>query len=394
MTLDEFKQAAKNISSDPYSRVPSHVKPLIERNDVLINCHCHIFNDKAVPKRLFNMKMPYSRKLVAKIINKLHRIISQSNDDKFSNFAYFIDLFRSSTKDITNKLISYYHPDTVFCPLMMDMKPGREQIRKDNYEYYILEQAKDIKQLLDEKYNLLPFLPTDPNNKKVYEIFIKGFTGQYGFFPFGIKVYPPLGYLPSHPKLMEIYKVCEEKNIPVSAHCSRGVTHGYIRRIKNIEGWKINSEGKWTKDPETKWFLSGNAYARYFNHPKNWEKVLEAYPKLKLNLGHFGGEKQWDRLLKGKNNSWISRIMDYFIRYDNFYSDISFTNAYPKLFDLIKSRIESSNIVSERTLYGLDYYMVIVRGHYRSLKVDFDTAMGDNIIKKIGIKNPRRFLFY
>jgi hypothetical protein len=97
-------------------------------------------------------------------------------------------------------------------------------------------------------------------------------------------------------------------------------------------------------------------------------------------------------LLKGKNNTWCSRIIDYFTRFKNVYADISFTNAYPELFELLRSRIGRSEIVKQRTLYGLDYYMVVVKGHYRSLKADFDAAMGDEIIKQIGIVNPRKFL--
>ena len=396
MNIEIFKREAEKLSADPYSRLADHIKPLIERDDVLINCHCHIFNQKTVPKALLNMKMPWRIKTIVKLARFLHRINSRSNDDWASRQAYFISLFIKSTREIADKLISYYPANTVFTPLMMDMhlRAGKDKIQPA--EWFIEQQAKDISILLDQEYNLLPFLPIDPtleeNDINVYDVFIKGFTGQYGFVPFGIKVYPTMGYLPGHPKLMNIYKVCEEKNIPVTVHCSRGVIHGHKKRIKNIPGWKIGSDGELTDEKESRCFLSGTAYANYFNHPKNWEMILEEFPDLRLNIGHFGGEKQWMDLLKGKNNTWCSRIIDYFTRFKNVYADISFTNAYPELFELIRSRIERSKIVRERTLYGLDYYMVVVRGHYRSLKADFDAAMGDEIIKQIGIINPRKFL--
>lgn len=396
MNIEEFKQEAGKLPADPYTRVADHIKPFIERDDVIINCHCHIFNQKTVPKALFNMKIPWRLQTIARLIRFLHRLNSRSNDDWASRQAYFIDLFIKSTEYINGKMVSYYPSGTVFTPLMMDMHLRAGKDKRKSAEWFIEQQAKDIRSLLDQKYNLLPFLPIDPtleeNDKNVYDVFIKGFTGQYGFIPFGIKLYPTMGYLPGHPRLMEIYRVCEAKNIPVTVHCSRGVIHGYKKRIRNIPGWKIGSDGLLTDKKESRCFLTGTAYANYFSHPKNWEMILKEYPDLRLNIGHFGGEKQWKNLLKGKNNTWCSRIMDYFTRFKNVYADISFTNAHPELFELIRSRIERSKIVRERTLYGLDYYMVVVRGHYRSLKADFDAAMGDEIIKQIGIVNPRRFL--
>ncbi|NQU87099.1 MAG: amidohydrolase family protein [Mariniphaga sp.] len=397
MDTSEFFKQAEQISDDPYSRIPDHVIPVIKDENNLINVHCHIFNDTIVPKRIFNIKMPYSRRFVGNLATLLHKIIGRSNEDKLSNLAYFISLFKSPTEKIADKLVSYFDKNSIFCPLMMDMLQGRQRIvRDDEWEKYINLQFQDLNKLFKQnpkKYNFLPFIPIDPLNEKVYDIFLKAFNGEYGFKPMGIKIYPSLGYLPSHSVLMNIYKVCQEKNIPITAHCSSGKTRGFRKHVKNIVGWKVNKQGIWTQEPESKWFFSGKSYANYFNNPKNWEKVLEAYPKLKLNFGHFGGEYQWNKLLKGKNNTWVSRIMGYFARYENVYADISFTNAYPNLFPLIKDRLLSSSLVFERTLYGLDYYMVVVRGHYRSLKIDFDVAMGEKIIAKIGKENPRKFLF-
>ena len=396
MDIEKFKQEASKLSADPYSRVADHIKPLIERDDVLINCHCHIFNQETVPKALFNMKMPWQTRKIVRLVKFLHRIRRRTSDDWASRQAYFIDLFIKSTREIADKLISYYPANTVFTPLMMDMhlRAGKDKIK--SAEWFIIQQANDIKDLLEKKYNFLPFLPIDPtfedNGLDLYDVFIKGFTGLYGFIPFGIKIYPTMGYLPRHPKLREIFKVCEAKNIPVTVHCSRGVIHGYKNRLKNIPYWDYDSNGEVMVKYDSERFCSGTSYANYFNHPKNWELILETFPDLRLNFGHFGGEKQWEKLLKGKNNTWCSRIMDYITRFKNVYADISFTNAYPGLFDLLRSRIERSKVVRERTLYGLDYYMVVVRGHYRSLKADFDTAMGDEIINQIGIKNPRNFL--
>ncbi|MEA1986959.1 MAG: amidohydrolase family protein [Candidatus Marinimicrobia bacterium] len=401
MNINQFQKNSKKISSDPFSRVPSHILPLIKDTRNLINAHCHIFNDKSLPKTLFNMKMPYSKRLMIKFAKSLHKINGKSNDDWGSRNAYFIEMFIKTTKEITDKLISYYPKNTIFTPLMMDMHNRSGSDKRKPTEYYIKEQAKDIKKLIDDKYNLLPFFPIDPtsanntnsNEKDVLDIFIKAFTGGYGITPLGIKIYPSLGYLPSHPKLMEIFKICEEKNIPITAHCSSGIVHTHENYIKNIQGWKIGKDGQLTNKTENRWFFGGKKYATYFNHPKNWEPVLNAFPKLRLNLAHFGSNKEWLELLDGKNNTWPTRIIDYFMRFENVYSDISYTNSETKLFDILSRRIEKSKIIKERVLFGMDYYMVVVEGHYRGLKANFLSAMGDEIIHQIGNINTRKFLF-
>ena len=141
------------------------------------------------------------------------------------------------------------------------------------------------------------------------------------------------------------------------------------------------------------WFLTGNSYAQFFNNPDNWRFVLKDYPNLHLNLGHFGGFNQWKRLQMGKNNTWASRIMSMLSEYDGLYADISFTNAYPEILNLIYKTASHSKLVRERMLYGLDYYMVVTRGHYRSLKADFDVFMGDVIMNQIMMRNARAFLY-
>ena len=304
-------------------------------------------------------------------------------------------------------MVSYYHaPEkTIFTPLMMDMHNRAGRGIREPAEFYIKEQAEELAKLINDssgRFNLLPFIPVDPtvsqNNREAFDhfdIFLKAFNGEYGITPFGIKIYPSLGYLPSHPLLMPIYEVCEKKRIPVTAHCSSGTVHAYFRRIKNIRGWKIGPDGQPTWKDETRWFFffQKNKYENYFNHPKNWEPVLQKYPDLILNFAHFGGSRQWKRLIKGKHNTWVSRIIDYFGRYPNVYADLSYTNAFREINDFARHRIKSSALIRERVLYGFDYYMVVKEGHFRSIKADFDSVMGEEIIDTISRKNPRKFLF-
>ena len=410
MTVKDFLKQAEAIPDDPMQRVPERLRSMIINDKPAYNCHCHLFNEKTVPKALFNLKMPGGplfHRISGMIAKTLHRLNRRSSDDWGSRVAYFIEIFLKPTRTITDKLLSYF-PDpgkTIFTPLMMDMHNRAGRSIREPAEHYIKLQASDLKELINDesgRYNLLPFIPADPTISEYdrsafdhFDIFLKAFRGDYGFIPAGIKIYPSLGYLPSHPLLMPVYEICEKKNIPVTAHCSSGTVHAYFRRMRNIQGWKIGSDGNLTDKPESRWFmfLMKVKYENYFNHPKNWEPVLTRFPNLKINFAHFGGSRQWHRMLSGKKNSWVTRIIDYFGRFPNVYADVSYTNAFPGINSLIKKRIESSRLVRSRVLYGLDYYMVVKEGHYRSIKADFDTLMGEEIIDEISRINPARFLF-
>lgn len=410
MTTEEFLIQASDISDNPLGRVPERFRHMAESGRTACNCHCHIFNEVTVPKALYNLKMPggpHFHFIATRIAKALHYLNRRSSDDWGSRNAYFIETFLKPTSEIAEKLISYY-PDsenTIFTPLMMDMHNRASFNNRDRSEYYIKKQANDIAALLNDgtgRFNLLPFLPVDPTIGEAdglefnhFDLFIKAFRGEYGFTPFGIKIYPSLGYLPSHPLLMPVYEICEKKRIPVTTHCSTGTVHAYFRRIKNIPGWKIASDGTLTDRPETRWFILFQkvGYENYFNHPKNWEPVLERFPNLKINFAHFGGYRQWQKMIKGQQNNWVNRIFDLFARYPNVFADLSYTNAFPGINLAARERLKASRLVRERTLYGFDYYMVVREGHYRGIKAGFDTFMGEEIIDKISRKNPARFLF-
>ena len=96
--------------------------------------------------------------------------------------------------------------------------------------------------------------------------------------------------------------------------------------------------------------------------------------------------------MAGKNNTWVSRIMDMMVRYENVFADFSFNISDHKIYDIFRKKIEDNDLIAERALYGSDYYMVVTEGHFRSIKIDFITAMGDSVMQKIASENPKRFL--
>jgi predicted TIM-barrel fold metal-dependent hydrolase len=378
-----------HIKNDPQDRIPAAMITLIDDPQVIFDIHCHVFNFDAVPDKFLGIRIPMSRRFFQFLENLLHNLIWHTDTDPLSNIAYFINIGKSYTiEQIAEKLFGYYAPTkTIFCPLMMDMRPGIEGNQKAPYS----EQIENMKNLRDcHPDQLLPFVALDPGNPDLNNIFSTAFDEEHNFF--GVKIYPSLGYLPSNPKLMQIYAVCEAKRIPVTTHCGGGTVHSSHCRIENIRGQRMDENNQPINIIENRWFLTGDNYAAYFNHPKNWEPVLYAFPKLKLNLAHFGGDTQWEKLVAGKNNTWVSRIMDMMVRYENVFADFSFNISDHKIYDIFRKKIEDNDLIAERALYGSDYYMVVTEGHFRSIKIDFITAMGDSVMQKIASENPKRFL--
>jgi len=383
-------EKSEHISSDPEDRIPDEMKELIVENDLFFDVHCHVFNFDTVPDNFLGIRIPLRRKFLKWIEHFLHDLIPYTETDPLSNIAYFIEIGRSlSICEIAEKLFGY-HTDkrTIYCPLMMDMSPGIKGKQKVDYH----AQMKDMKDLRDQfPDKLLPFVAIDPNNPDAEEIFLKAFSEEYNFF--GIKIYPSLGYLPSNPRLMAIYEVCQAKKIPVTAHCGAATVHASSRHLNNIEGYRLDQNNNLVPIKEDRCFLTRNSYAYYFNNPKNWEPVLHKFPELKLNLAHFGGDTEWEKFLKGKNNTWASRIMDLMTRYDHLYADFSYNISYHKIYDLLRKKNEDNALIGKRTLYGSDYYMIVVAGHFRSIKIDFTTSMGDEIMTQIASVNSKKFLF-
>lgn len=80
-------------------------------------------------------------------------------------------------------------------------------------------------------------------------------------------------------------------------------------------------------------------------------------------------------------------------RFPNLYSDFSYTMYDHDISMKLKSLINDNEIIASRVLYGSDYYMIVREGHFRKLKVKFNSLMGDDIMKKIARENPKKFLF-
>lgn len=257
---------------------------------------------------------------------------------------------------------------------------------------------------LQKKYpaTVFPFYAVDPRRKENYSFtngcydltpILKRLTTHGGSF-YGIKLYTPNGYSPADPMLMALYEHCEKHAIPITAHCSGGGfasfaktvnIRGLIYRNSKIEEYDGNITFDHYKitDPERV-----HEKAQMLNHPLLWEKVLEKYPRLTLNLAHFGssaGTEEW--------SEHIIRLMG---QYPNLYTDFSCVadeSTLANMYHLYYSKADPS--IKSRFLYGSDFYlnMLFIDNMKQYIK-QFEKVFTAAEMKEIAEINPRKFLSF
>ncbi len=179
----------------------------------------------------------------------------------------------------------------------------------------------------------------------VYWVKIKKYVGKGKPFT-GLKLYTSLGYSPTNPVLYDdsesesVYGYCQKHKIPITIHCGyEGFSHGLDRNIidgdvyypeagRPIPMSHLDSSKIYTYNKN---LLSSREMIRekqlLLNHPSLWRKVLNKYPRLKINMAHLGGSSQLGLYTKGKATGyWSEQILELVAEYKNVYTDISFFN--------------------------------------------------------------------
>jgi predicted TIM-barrel fold metal-dependent hydrolase len=235
---------------------------------------------------------------------------------------------------------------------------------------------------------LIPFIAADPRRDNLAQL-VTDYIDNHGFG--GIKLYPPLGYFPFDARFDELFRVAEDRQIPIITHCSRG---GICTREKITEEMRIH--------PKTKKKLKGRSNATFtdnYTDPENYKWVLEKFNDLKICFAHFGGDVEWRKYLddpwpsETTEKSWLSTIADLIRddRYPNVYADISYTCHDPSLLPLLKVLINTPQL-RERILYGSDCYMVQLKESEREFSINLRGYLGETDYQQIAEINPQRFL--
>lgn len=416
------------------------------------NAHTHVFTFKNVPDRfgktffwglaglLSIQKLRKSN--FFRVLLKLMRSIKKSDADGLDRMANFIEHGQGddtinneiTQSDVFKNLQSYYPKDTKFVALSMDMEFMSAGYIPDKYDV----QTKELEIIKNEYPDVFfPFIFADPRRiERINEPFNqeanflsylkKRLTGEDRVFA-GIKIYPALGYWPFDKRLMDVYDFALDNKIPIMTHCSSGPV--YYRGNKEFAKHPIF--------PEI--ILDGNKckeFTTHFSNPINYHMLMSTeiistywgekrdYSKLKICLGHFGGDIEWMKYLqnpwisdtglvsdpndypalkrenwnfnkdfKSGKYTWFSVICDLLEKYDNLYADISSSLEEEKIFTLLKVLLKSNNKIRKKILFGTDYYMVSVDKSERELSIGLRSYLGEKLFEQIALTNVKAFLY-
>ena len=420
MNKTEFKAAANAILADPLQRLSPVTKDVIDRDNYVFDAHMHIFDRKCTPVMYFLLRF-MSEKLklsaddsvsVAQASEKIYDLMSKNQLDKEDQLEQ-MDLeamlvqsdsgtgeavkivLKKEQSDILeyynehfalNKFDAFKNKEFLSVVLSMDLEVGWGRKTKRTYK----EQIADLKVIAKET-PILPFFAIDPRRadlegeENLYKMFIDAFTDAETPF-FGVKCYPSLGYLPSDARLIPIYEVCEAKNIPIITHCGGTAVSTYKTSIE-----VVNSAGKRI---ELKLPAGDRAKrANYLNDPLHWDSVLSRFPKLKINLAHFGGPDRWNEKATEIDKMRVEQIIERMQTFgEQVYTDFSFNIVDNEANRNVKDALKANATIKSRLMYGTDYWVVLPGVNLKNSIQNFINIMGDDIWDMVyGV--PNKFLF-
>jgi predicted TIM-barrel fold metal-dependent hydrolase len=344
-----------------------------------INVHCHILNFDFIPNSFFKVYSIVRERILRLPLTELVlRVLSIF--PCMRRFAHVLLMQKSDIKDVARNLSDeMYQTNVVLAtPLMMDLELASYDKKPEiPYRSQVVLLSEIARQYPGR---LMPFIMFDPRRRAVAIMIIKALE-ELGFL--GVKMYPPLGYHPdpgsfyndalTNGELLTVYKYCVEKDIPITVHCSKG--GAYSGDLKNVK--------KLVHD---------------YCKPSSWIPVLERFPNLRINFGHFGGCD--DLLEKDNPGSWALRIKDLILNpdYKNVYADISYHDkaldekTSDKYFCIFNKLLEDK-ILKSRILFGTDWYMARHRWTEKKYVKAFVDKLDEGDLKMIAFENPMRFLF-
>lgn len=391
---------------------------------MLIDVHCHFFTKNILAERLKRndwIAAMLSRASKRQDTGKGLRLFRGMNAVRFLRVG-----FENTPQQMYEYMADIYGGEFIAVPLMLDLsyamtapKAYRERHAQDwrseasesegalarardrrlaiwertmfGFDVFDDSYTKQIEELTELKRALpdrvYPFFSVDPRRNDEFEGGVVGEIARHvgKTEPFiGLKLYSSLGYSPTDPVLYDnseresVYGYCEKNGIPVTAHAA-GEGFSHMLRRSSVDG-DVYDAREDRLMPAHELFDDGVITHRYrlrsfdydnitkerltmLNHPKLWRKVLEKYPKLKLNLAHFGGLNQSYAYLKhGDETSWTLLISDIMRDFENVYTDLSFFYEHderPGLLGALNDRVYKKlpRKVRSRVMYGSDYFM-------------------------------------
>jgi len=299
-------------------------------------------------------------KLISKVCSKI-----DSHDVRKQDIMDFIDFLRiglqPSIRNVTDIIVRQLPNKTdAVVTLMMDITSDGND--KGQFERQLKETSAMV---LAYPGRIFPFVAVNPMRPDHFQIMERALNGM-GFV--GVKLYPSLGFDIDNPELYKVYTYCEERQIPVLMHCTKG-------GFKHSDQYTNNSS------------------------PEHWNAILGKHNDLKICFGHFGGDHFFAGLAEPDNEpAWCPMILKLMEQYPNVYGDISYHTApmdggdvENTYFTALNDHIENPKY-KERILWGSDFFLVRSRlrekNHWNYMK----KMINPDNYQQISTINPKQYL--
>lgn len=213
--------------------------------------------------------------------------------------------------------------------------------------------------------------------------------GKGGFY--GFKLYCPNGYSPTDPALMALYEYCERHGTPLTAHCSGGgfasfspsiTVHGHVYRNGEVVPHDGVLEFRHYRLTDK---LRVKEKAELLNHPRLWEKVMEAFPRLRLNLAHFGCQDE--------GMEWTELIYGMMEKFPGLHTDLSCITETAKLREMREYVLKAPEQVRRKFLFGSDFYLnLLFLDGMKEYMENFRNTFTEQERQELMTANPSAFL--
>jgi predicted TIM-barrel fold metal-dependent hydrolase len=258
---------------------------------------------------------------------------------------------------LVRKMYKYYPDVRHFVVHMMDMDNFYEG---DSKLEFVSEQIPRLAALARASGGrILPFVAIDPTRTNAMEI-VREACQEHGFK--GVKFYPPSGYRPLNntekdvppgvdPRLVEdnlsaLYQFCESTGTPIFTHC----------QPKGMDARPGSGE---------------------LSHPAGWEPVLKRHPKLRLCIGHAGGEPAWF----GKDGDedvdpvWRLKTVELCCTHEHVYCEVGHLDdlldkaARKRFRDRLAEAAKTAGTFrfADKIMYGSDYHLLVRTPNFKRI---------------------------
>ncbi len=349
----------------------------------ITNCHAHLFTGRHVPEDYPYPVLKPFRKMpgLTKLVAAGARLIGQHPvAEKLERLYRFQkETSEESQRDILDNVRRHYPGNTRFVVLPMELSAfgyGAPEMPLSAQHDELAALARDP----EVGKSVIPFATIDPRaDLQATELWRA--IDKLSFR--GVKLYPRLGFAPDDPVLMaHVYPRLEKMGLPVMSHCSRGGVQGR--------------------------YLSDHWADRY-TEPEAFIPVLRAFPKLRVCLAHFGGQRDWeayanpdqyDPLDDAYDRNWQVSIRRMIGSGDfpGLWTDISYTlfqfeDYAPFLRMFLKGDDLESKRLRSRVLFGSDYYMTRQEKlSEKAVCIRLRNALGEPLFRQIADENPTIWL--